>query len=369
MSRMHKKLLALLLGLGGIAMAHAQSASAPASASTARIADLAAVTVTGVQPGPGLWKVTRKDPATGDHVLWVLGTLSPLPQSVQWQSHQLEQVISESQQVLLSPSVTFKADVGFLGKMFLLPSAYSARKNDDGQTLQQVLPSPVYARWQVLKHKYIGDDRSIERWRPIFVAQELYKKAIKANGLSKTGGVQANVDALAKRYGVKEVPTSYQVVIEHPGAALKAFKRSAPHDTTCFIRTLDSIEQDMPAMKARANAWATGDLQALRELPDSARRDACVAALADAGFARTLGLDDVPAKQAQVWLAAARAALGSNKQTFAMLPMDELLKSDGYISKLKAQGYVVESPEDGDDVDPATSSSVDAVKDASSISH
>ena len=88
----------------------------------------------------------------------------------------------------------------------------------------------------------------------------------------------------------------YQVVIENPRAALKAFKSSAPHDVTCFIRTLDSIEQDIPAMKARANAWATGDLQALRELPDSARRDACVAAIADAGFAHTLGLDDVPAK-------------------------------------------------------------------------
>jgi hypothetical protein len=131
---------------------------------------------------------------------------------------------------------------------------------------------------------------------------------------------------------------------------------------------MDSIEQDMPAMKARANAWATGDLQALRELPDSARRDACVAALADAGFARTLGLDDVPAKLAQVWLAAARAALGSNKQSFAMLPMDELLKPDGYISKLKAQGYVVESPED-DDADPAASSSVGVSKGVGSASH
>ncbi len=81
-------------------------------------------------------------------------------------------------------------------------------------------------------------------------------------------------------------------------------------------------------MKARANAWATGDLQALRELPDSERRDACVSAVTSAGFAHTLGLDDVPAKQQAVWLAAARAALASNAQTFAMLPMSELLSPD-----------------------------------------
>ena len=356
--------LAILFALGGLVPTFAQStaATAPAPPVPSNVAELAAVVVSGVMPGPGLWKVSK-----GDHVMWVLGTLSPLPQNMQWQSRDLEQVISQSQQVLLSPALKMKANVGFLGKMFLLPSAYSARKNDDGQTLQQVLPPPVYARWQVLKQKYIGDNRGIERWRPIFAAQELYQKAIRANGLSKTGGIQADIDALATRYGVKQVPTDYQVVIEHPGAALKAFKNSAPHDTTCFIRTLDSVEQDMPAMKARANAWATGDLEALRELPDSERRDACVSALAAAGFARTLGLDDVPAKQQAVWLAAARKALTSNTQTFAMLPMAELLKTDGYLAKLQADGYKVESPEE-QEADPASGSSVEAPADSGSSS-
>ncbi|MFC5436601.1 TraB/GumN family protein [Rhodanobacter umsongensis] len=336
--------LAMLLSIwcGLVQVAAAQSEAARAAPP---VADLAAVVVTGAQPGPGLWRVSRRDPATGEHVMWVLGTLSPLPRGMQWQSRELEQVIGGSQQVLLPPSVKVKADAGFLGKLFLLPSAYSARKNSDGQTLQQVLPPPVYARWQVLKQKYLPDDRGIERWRPIFAAQELYRKAIKANDLSRSGGVQASIDALASRHAVTEVPTSYQVVIEHPRAAIKAFKASAPHDTTCFIRTLDSIEHDMPAMKARANAWATGDLQKLRALPDSARHEACISSLIDAGFAQSLGLDDVPARQAALWLAAARKALAGNAQTFAILPMEELLKPDGYLAKLRAEGYEVEAPE------------------------
>jgi hypothetical protein len=363
--------VAFLFALGGVVPAFAQSTAATASPPPApvNVAELAAVVVSGVQPGPGLWKVSRKDPKTGGHVMWVLGTLPLLPRSMQWQSREVEQVISQSQQVLSFPSVKVKADVGFLGKLFLLPSAYSARKNEGGATLQQLLPPPVYARWEVLKRKYIGDHRGIERWRPMFAAQELYRKAIKANGLSRTGGVQAGIDAMAARYGVPQVSTNYQVVIEHPGAALKAFKQSAPRDTTCFIRMLDNIELDMPAMKARANAWASGDLETLRELPDRGWRKACVAAVAGAGFARQLGLDDVPAKQQTMWLAAARAALARNAQTFALLPMDELLSPTGYISKLKAQGYAVESPEDGDDIDPATSGSVDVGKDTGSLSH
>jgi len=330
------------MSCGLVQVAAAQSVAASVAPP---VADLAAVVVTGVQPGPGLWRVSRRDVAGGEHVMWVLGTLSPLPRGMQWQSRELEQVIGESQQVLLPPSVKIKADVGFFGKLFLLPSAYSARKNDDGQTLQQVLPPPVYARWQVLSRKYLPDDRGVERWRPIFAAQELYNKAIKANDLSRSGGVQATVDALAARHGVSEVATSYELLIEHPRAAIKAFKASAPHDTTCFIRTLDSIEHDMPAMKARANAWATGDLQALRELPDSARHEACVNSLTEAGFAQGLGLGDVPARQAARWLEAARKALAGNAQTFAILPMDQLLKPDGYLAKLQAEGYEVEAPE------------------------
>ncbi|KZC17614.1 polysaccharide biosynthesis protein GumN [Rhodanobacter sp. FW510-R12] len=328
--------VAFLFALGGMPPAFAQSAAAPPP----EVANLPVVVVSGVQPGPGLWKVSKDG-----HVMWVLGTLSPLPRAMQWQSREVEQVLGASQQVLREPSVQLKADVGFLGKLFLLPSAYSARKNDDGATLQQVLPPPVYARWQVLKLKYLGDDRGVERWRPLFAAQELYKKALKANGLSRSGGVEASVDELAKRSGVPELPTDYHVLIEHPRAAIKAFKQAAPRDTTCFIRTLDSVEHDMPAMTARANAWATGDLQALRELPDSDRHDACVAAVAGAGFAQTLGLDDVPAKQRATWLAAARKALAGNAQTFALLPMDELLKPDGYLAALQAEGYQVDAPE------------------------
>ena len=350
----------LLLAWIGVAPIHAQAAVPPAAAPPSQVANLAAVVVSGVQPGPGLWKVSRQG-----HVLWVLGTLSPLPRGMQWRSKPLEQVLGASRELLLPPALTFKADIGFLGKLFLLPSAYSARKNDDGATLQQILPPPVYARWQLLKQAYIGSDRGIERWRPMFAARELYHKALKANGLSKTGGVQATVDAVARRLDVKQVQTGYQVVIAHPRDALKAFRQSAPHDITCFIRMLDNVEYDMPQIRARANAWATGDIPTLRALPDSAWRDACVAALADAGFAHALGLDDLPAKLQAAWLKAARTALRDNRQTFAILPMRELLKSDGYLAALKADGYPVESP-DEQDADPAADGSTGAPAETSS---
>ena len=108
----------LLFALSGVLPVFAQSAAGtvPPPPTPGHVAELAAVTVSGVQPGPGLWKVSR-----GAHVLWVLGTQSPLPRDMQWQSQEVAEVISHSQQVLLSPSIKVKADVGFFGKLFLLP--------------------------------------------------------------------------------------------------------------------------------------------------------------------------------------------------------------------------------------------------------
>ena len=348
--------LACLFTLTGLLPAYAQSSAASvAPPSPANVAELAAVTVSGAQPGPRLWKVSR-----GNHVLWVLGTQSPLPRDLQWQSREVADVISQSQQVLLSPSIKVKADVGFFGKLFLLPLAYSARKNAHGETLQQVVGAPSYARWLVLKQKYIGKDRGIERWRPIFASEELYRKALKAHGLSKSGQVEDTVKALAKQHGVEATPVRYQVVIEHPRTALKTFKKSSMDEAGCFSRTLDSIEQDMPAIKARANAWARGDLQALRALPDSHRQKTCISAVTSADFAQQLGFDDIPQKLEDAWLSAARNALEHHAQSLALLPIDQLLSPSGYLTQLAAQGYRVESPQDQDAeqaAEPASASS------------
>lgn len=335
-----------LLALAGATPVFAQSANAPAPAppSTSAVTNLEAVTVSGVQPGPGLWKVSK-----GDHVMWVLGTLSPLPDRMQWKTDEVEQAIAASQEVLGPPSVALKPKTNFFGKLFLLPSLVGARKNPDGQTLQQVVPAPDYARWQVLKQQYIGSDRSVEGWRPIFAAVELYDKAIKRQGLTGSGGVKDTVRDLAKKHGVKFITTRYTVMVDEPRAAVKTFKSSPMDDRECFGRTLDTVERDLGRITERANAWATGDIVTLRGLPMNDQREACISAITEAGFAKQLGFNDVQQKAQAMWIDAAEQSLNANAQTFAMLPMDEVLSPQGLIARLKAKGYQVEAPDGGDD--------------------
>ena len=341
--------LGLLLAPG----AYAAPQNAPASA--ASIADLPMMTVTGVQPGPGLWKVSR-----GDHVMYILGISSPLPEKIQWQSAKVEQAVAGSQVLLESPRPKFKADLGFFGKLFLLPSIWSARKNEDGRTLQQIVSPSDYALWLSLKAKYLGNDSGIERWRPIFAALKLAKNALDKAGLSTTGGVVTDkVRDMAKQHGVPVVPVLYTVEVKDPRGALKAFKQAGPNDLECFHRTMLALAYQLPVIVERANAWATGDIDTLRNSQIDDPREACKDAITEAGFARQVGMADLPVRLKSAWLRAALGALKQNRQSFAILPMNEVLPYNGYLAVLQSNGYTVAPPPSlpaDDDNDPATAS-------------
>ena len=133
--------------------------------------------------------------------------------------------------------------------------------------------------------------------------------------------------------------------LQSPRAAIKKFKKSTLDDTQCFAKTLDRLESDLDAMRARANAWSVGDIDALRNLPYVDNKAACEEAVLNSELAQDQGLQDIKATLKAAWLEAAEAALANNANTFATLPMEELLKPDGYLAALAAKGYKVEAAE------------------------
>lgn len=338
----------VLLFAGAAAMAQppkdmpapaASTEAMPAPASS--IPTLQAINVTGVVPGPGLWKVSN-----GDHVMWVLGVVPTLPAGIKWRSAQVEQVIAGSQAVLESPGVKLKIDTNWFGKLFLLLPVYRAQRIPDGKTLADVLQPSLYARWQVVKQRYFGDDHGIERYKPIIAALRLLKEAFKQNGLRGAGEIDDTVKALARQHGVPLVDTRTTLEIRHPRQAVKAFAASGPDGSACLALVVDVVESQIPDVRARANAWATGDIATLRRVPESGYRDACKSAITGAGFARSLGIANLPMQIEEQWLGAADAALAADVQSFAILPMPELLAPDGFLAALRARGYSVTEPDE-----------------------
>ena len=335
--------LSILLLFPPVALA--QEAAAPVDPprqdeSGPRIVDHDTIVVSGALPGPGLWKV-RKD----DHVLYVMATLSPLPKRMEWESAGVESVVARSQRVLLPPSFTLDADVGVFRGLMLLPSLLKARRNPDGRTLRESVSPELYARWLPLKQRYLGNDRGIEQWRPIFAAQELYEAAMRKSGLAQDDVVDKAVRRMAKRHGVELRAVNFKLGIEDPKAAIREFQQTTLADTECFAKTLSRIEGDLETMRRRANAWATGDIDTLRALPVDNQYAACIRAVTETGLARRLGMGDLRPRVADLWIAAAEDTLATQPMAFALLPLSLVVAPDGYLARLQAKGYVVEPPQ------------------------
>jgi hypothetical protein len=299
------------------------------------------VLVTGQQPGPGFWKVTRAGEPYG-HVLWILGNYSPLPGKMKWRSTELAAALAVSQAVLAPVSVS--ASAGPLGGVTLLPSLIGVRRNPNGERLQEVVPADLYARWLPLKARYLGKNDGVEAWRPIFAAQELYRAALKKNDLVPYDGVWPEVEKLARKARVPITEPGIELKVEKARAAIKEFKSTPFADVECFSRTLQRLESDLELMRERANAWAVGDVARLRKLAPIERASACIGVLLESSFMQQRGFGDVLERARNAWVAAAENSLASNQSTVAVLSVDEILKPDGYVAHLKNRGYVVTDP-------------------------
>ncbi|XYJ10955.1 TraB/GumN family protein [Telluria sp. B2] len=323
----------------------AQTAPAEPAQPVADTAPLAAdgeplpqtILVSGQRPGPGLWKVSK-----GEHVMWVFGIHEPLPKDMEWRSKAVERKIAQSQEYLGAP--TASVSVGW-GGVTALPFLVGIKKNPDGATLKEVLPPELYARWVPLKQKYFGKDDDIERERPVFVAQELYRRALAEAGLHKGPDLRQVLGKMANKHKVKYTSNTVEVDLKEPGKAAREFKKGAMEDIPCLAATIDRLETDIEAMRVRANAWAVGELDAIEKLSFADRETACNNAFLSSALTR-LQPELLTMKQRALdgWLAAAEKALENNTSTFAVLGMKEVLSPQGALAKLKAKGYTVEKP-------------------------
>ena len=325
-----------------------QTDSEPADAEP--IVDMDAVVVSGVLPGPGLWRASKDG-----HVLYILGTQSPLPRDMEWQAGEVREVLAQAGAVLSPPGVSIGADIGFFRGLTLAPAALKAMKNPGGETLDELLPAEVHARWARLKQRYLGTDRGVEKKRPLIAVYELYREALKRNRLREGGIVGPVIAGVLKARGMKATPTSLNLKIEDPRDALADFRKEGfkPQDLACFQDTLDIIEHGLPQAAARANAWAVGDLEALRAMSRDRRQvEACLSAWTDTDTARKRGLTDIDTRIMDSWLAAVDKATGEHPVSFATVSIDELLRGDGYLAALARRGYRIQAPDEAD-ADPA----------------
>jgi uncharacterized protein YbaP (TraB family) len=311
----------------------AQTDVTPAQTGATDEAPTEEVVIEGKHEGPRMWRVTK-----GGHTLWILGTISPLPRKMTWQSDAVQTVLQETQEVLPAwPSIGVGANPFTALRLYF--TWRKIQKSPDHTKLREQLPPDLYARFSALRTRYAPKDEKLEELRPMLAGGRLLDDVLNVSGLTMRNEVQQTVLKLASKQGVKVHQTKMRV--EDPVNVLKDLG-DTPKDSeiACLAAIVSKLETDLGPMQARARAWALGDVDTLRSLPHSVDdRIACLAAVSSSQRIRNLVI-----RAQDDWLIEAEEAIRRNKSTLAVQSMDRLLGNEGILATLRAKGYTVEGP-------------------------
>jgi uncharacterized protein YbaP (TraB family) len=288
------------------------------------------VLVTGEQPGPALWRVSSVD-----HTLWILGEVSPLPRKVRWRSKQVESLLGSSQEVILHYSGYWTANrrqTKELEEASVLP---------DGKNLRDQVSPDLYERVLNVQKSY-GSHERLDRMRPYDATRTIHMGAVKSLGLAPFS-VSYSMQKLAGKAKVKV--TSFMA----PSVTFEDHLRLVSSDeaVACLEQVVGRIEDGGAGMRRLANAWSTGDIDALRQLvprfgfyPDGYRSGKC----SEVVFGSAQKAADMLSRRNASWLKEAERALRDNAATVAVVPVAELFAVDGYLAGLRAKGYTILEP-------------------------
>jgi uncharacterized protein YbaP (TraB family) len=273
----------------------------------------------------------------GDHTLWILGTISPLPKRMVWKPDAVSEVLQQTQEVIPAwPTYGIGANPITALRVYI--EWRRLQKPPDNLPLSQTLPAPLYARVEALKGRYAPKDKTLETMRPMLAARELLTKVFDAAGLAMHNEVQQSVLDLARAQRVSVHQD--KIRIEDPVDVLKDVGATPlDREVACLDSVVTLLEGDLGTMQARANAWALGDVETLRKLPHTDDRTACIAAVSNSERVRAL-----IARAQDDWLIATEDSLNRNRGTLAVQSMDRLLGEHGALAALRAKGYTVDGP-------------------------
>lgn len=281
------------------------------------------VVVTARKPGPLFWKVRR-----GAGEVDILAVVGPLPEDLKWDHSGLETVLDGARTVLLQPH----AEVGVLeGAWFLLTERSSLELPDDTH-LENILDPALRDRFVRAREKLHHDGSRYEDYKPAWAGFRLFSDFLDAEALEPREPGRM-IERLAGR---KEVST-------HPIATYEALpvirdigRMSDAESRACLKSALDDIETEGSHQRAAAEAWAVGDLEGMKANYSEATMFACLQAVPKFATLWKQSVEDTTR--------AADAALASGGRSVLVASLGTLLRKDGILDRLRAQGASVEDP-------------------------
>jgi uncharacterized protein YbaP (TraB family) len=290
-------------------------------------APLEEIVVTAERTGPGMWHVHR-----GAASVWLLGSISPLPRDITWRSKQVESVLESTSQVLVQKPL----EISVPRILWMLIADRKLLMVGGGKKLKDVLPPDLHARFAAQRSQVGENSDKWERYRPIIAAAFLQQAAFHQVNLSMRLDLGAALRVLAKKHGVR----IEEIKVAGVSDMLEALKTMpAKTELTCVEASLSTVESGLPRLVERAQAWASGNVERIANMPELKEVDACRNALDDGK-----GAVDVIGRIRQTWLDSVEKYLRSAGTTIAVVNLDLLLERGGLLDQLQAKGYEIDAP-------------------------
>jgi len=274
--------------------------------------------------GPALWKVAR-----GDSEVFILGGVTPLPHTQTWDSGRLERALGQSSVVLVPPS----------GRIPLLEGAgFAVRaltvRQPLGRTLEPSLPPALRARFVADREAMGLGPQAYAHWKPAVAGFLLIGDARRKLGFSNEKPASTVVHlADARHVRVKRVG-DYRL-----SALFSSLTRlTADQQNACLTDELDAIDLERAHAREAAQAWARGDLAAARIGASGPVLDRCVGLLSSYGAVLERGTAD--------FTAAIEDSLKHPGKAVAVIDLRYLLRANGVLDRLKANGDTITVPKE-----------------------
>ncbi len=280
------------------------------------------VVVTADARGPAVWKLRR-----GEAEIWILGTIGPMPEDLEWNRDSLNRFIAGARQLLLPPA----PDVNMVDAAWFYLWHGDLLRQPRGQTLEASLPQPLRARFAAVQ-KLAGEDAG--RYAgdiPLVAAMRLQRDFLSKRDLSRSEP-RRTVERMARRARIRITRMGEFDLMPTVRAVL-----ALPHERQrpCLEQAVDDTERQARDAAAAAEAWAQGDIAQVKQHYAETRLLECVArASQQAGAVEALSVD--------LMVKGLDAALKTPGKTIAVISIGPLLRRDGVLDRLMAMGVTVE---------------------------
>lgn len=272
-------------------------------------------------PGPAWWKATDRD-----STVWILGAPSSLPKGVAWDARPLGLRLEEAQ-TMLTPVTgkisTIRALTFFLGNQ-------NAMKAEG--PLEERLPPDLRARFIAARMAVGKPESRYERWRPGMAAMLLSTDFY--DGLDMQADEPTDTAKRVARRARVRVKAGAEYDMNPVLREFVALDEAA--QLVCLEDAVRLVESGHAGVRGAAQGWARGDIRAA--LAAERGFDRCLGAMPTMVSATRRALTDTTAM--------VQEALRQPGTSVIIVGLRSLLARDGVVTRLRAAGVNVRTPEE-----------------------